>query len=152
MDLPSFESYASKNGNTLVFTLGEVDVYFSYKTPVAFRVNGKLTVRENAWGPTTGKHLKAIDGGDTEAKAARVDADTFQARLSAALEAADPVRRALAALLVWALDGNKTGNPYAKPEVTAALEALGATMDPVTFRHDIELSDLRDIAGIPQPD
>ena len=36
-----------------------------------------LVVRENNWGPTTGKHLNAIDGGD---KKARLSADAFEAK------------------------------------------------------------------------
>jgi len=42
----------------------------------AFRVDGhRRVVRQNDWGPTTGKHLKWIDGGD---KKNRVDSETFE--------------------------------------------------------------------------
>lgn len=84
--LPEFATYCDNTtkGNALVFTLGDVDIYFSYKTPVAFRAGGRLFVRENSWGPTTGKHLNAIDGGDKEAKAARIGANEFAARLAEA--------------------------------------------------------------------
>lgn len=41
--------------------LGEyLKVYFSYKTIIAFELNNKLTISENEWGPTTGKHLNYI--------------------------------------------------------------------------------------------
>lgn len=83
-DLPSFETYCDNTtkGNALVFTVGDIDVYFSYRTPVAVRAGGILTVRENVWGPTTGKHLKAIDGGSAERKAARVSGDEFESILA----------------------------------------------------------------------
>jgi hypothetical protein len=36
-------------------------LWFSYQTCVAFSQDGSTpTVRENEWGPTTGKHLNAI--------------------------------------------------------------------------------------------
>ena len=37
-------------------------LWFSYETPIAIYVPGQGTfVRENNWGPTTGRHLNAID-------------------------------------------------------------------------------------------
>lgn len=82
MELPTFEKYNGKTGNALVFTLGEVDVYFSYDTPVAFRSPSTgLVVRRNDWGPTTGRHLTAIDGGD---KKARVSGPEFERMIKAA--------------------------------------------------------------------
>jgi len=46
--------------------LGPVTVWFSYSTPVAFRVaGGPLVMRENEWGPTTGRHMNMIGDGDT---------------------------------------------------------------------------------------
>ena len=62
--------------------LGKVCVWFSYETPVAFKEDKFHTiVRENVWGPTTGKHLNYIDGGDKEAKARRVSSEDFNAAL-----------------------------------------------------------------------
>ncbi len=85
MKLPIFESYCDNTtkGSALKFSLGRIDVYYSYQTPVAFRVDGRLTVRRNEWGPTTRKHLNAIDGGD---KASRVGVAEFECALAAALE------------------------------------------------------------------
>jgi hypothetical protein len=51
-----------------------ITVYFSYKTIIAFRFKGNLVVRENEWGPTTGKHLNAID----EDKKSRISGKTFE--------------------------------------------------------------------------
>ena len=84
--LPSIDSYgeySSSNygAHTLKVTVplkdGEtLTVWFSYKTPVAFysHATGKV-VRENDWGPTTGKHLNWIDGGD---KKSRVSSEKFE--------------------------------------------------------------------------
>ena len=88
MNLPEFASYCDNTtkGNALVFTVGALDVYYSYKTPVAFRVGGVLIVRENTWGPTTGKHLNAIDGGDKDAKKRRLGSDAFELALTRAAD------------------------------------------------------------------
>ena len=60
--------------------VGNLDVYFSYRTPVAFRhVSTGLVVRSNSWGPTTGKHLNWIDGGD---KKGRISGIEFEDQLS----------------------------------------------------------------------
>lgn len=90
MNLPSFDTYgnyksSNYGANALVFTIGTVKVYFSYKTPVAFSTNGNLVVRENEWGPTTGKHLNWIDGGDKESKAERVSGAEFEEMLARVL-------------------------------------------------------------------
>ena len=56
--------------------LPTLTVWFSYKTPVAFQVDGhSRIVRANDWGSTTGKHINAIDGGD---KKSRVSSDEFE--------------------------------------------------------------------------
>lgn len=55
--------------------LGDITIWFSYETPIAFRAPGLrgTVVRENDWSTTTGKHLNYIN----EDKSARVDTDTF---------------------------------------------------------------------------
>lgn len=70
MSLPTvsnYGEYASSNygAHTLCFTDERgYDFYFSYQTCIAFRTpKTGLVVRENSWGPTTGKHLNWIDGG-----------------------------------------------------------------------------------------
>lgn len=41
--------------------VGGLTIWFSYQTPVAFQDDGKIVFcRRNDWGPTTGKHLNAI--------------------------------------------------------------------------------------------
>lgn len=80
--LPSFDTYGNySNSNygahALVFSDAQGNRYwFSYKTLVAFCGDHGRKVRQNDWGPTTGKHLNAIDGGD---KKNRLPAAEFEA-------------------------------------------------------------------------
>lgn len=47
--------------------VGEITLWFSYRTCVAFQeAFGRIIVRENDWGPTTGKHLGMIGTGRRE--------------------------------------------------------------------------------------
>lgn len=71
--LPSFSSYGEYSSSDygahcLAFYMPNITVWFSYKTPVAFAKDGKKYVRQNEWGPTTGKHLNWIDRGDKESR------------------------------------------------------------------------------------
>jgi len=81
MELPTinnYGNYSSSNygAHSLVVTISGVTVWFSYSTPIAFQdPEGNRVVRQNDWGPTTGKHLNWIDGGD---KAARVTGQEFE--------------------------------------------------------------------------
>ncbi len=60
-------------------------LWFSYRTPVAFWVAGKgLTVRENDWGSTTGRHLAAIERAWEADGTIRISGEDFEARLTAA--------------------------------------------------------------------
>jgi len=64
--------------------VGQVTLWFSYKTCVAFKLPGDSpVVHENIWGPTTGRHLAQIDGHD---KSGRVPAPIFDRALSQAME------------------------------------------------------------------
>ncbi len=86
--LPSFQTYGNYSSSNygahaLQFFCGDLTVWFSYQTPVAFSKHGKRVVRQNEWGPTTGKHLNAIDGGNG-AKKDRIDGTTFERLLSEA--------------------------------------------------------------------
>ena len=86
MNLPSFENYGeymSENygAHSLVFRTPKIDIYFSYKTPVAFNAGKGLVVRQNDWSSTTGKHLNWIDGGG-DAKKKRISGDEFEKLLA----------------------------------------------------------------------
>ena len=84
-NLPSFQSYGRYSSDNygsycLQFFVGDITIYFSYQTPIAFRAPGRgLVVRQNDWGPTTGKHLNWIDGGN---KADRINGEKFEKLLA----------------------------------------------------------------------
>jgi hypothetical protein len=89
MNLPTVcYYYRSDNANARQEDWGDkgITLYYSYKTIVAFRYAGKLHVRENIWGPTTGKHLNAIDGG---AKESRYKSEEFTRLLHEVLRLTD---------------------------------------------------------------
>ena len=78
--------------NFSVVSVGDLIIWFSYRTPVAIAgigldeararlglAGGRRIVRRNDWGPTTGKHLNYIDGGDTDC---RVSGEDFEAILA----------------------------------------------------------------------
>lgn len=71
----SFQQIAS-NLNSV--NVNGVRIWFSYETAVAFATAGRTIVHENIWSVTTAKHLTKIDGGSKEAKAERVDSQTFE--------------------------------------------------------------------------
>jgi hypothetical protein len=79
--LPSiwnYGNYSSENygAHCMAVKVLGITVYYSYSTPIAFVAPGtNLIVRENNWGPTTGKHLNCIDGGD---KRHRVSSEEFE--------------------------------------------------------------------------
>ena len=77
MSLPTIWNYGpgSPKSNCMGVSVGGIDIYFSYTTPVAIRRGSELVVRQNNWGPTTGKHLNSIDDG---ARGDRVGVDEFQ--------------------------------------------------------------------------
>ena len=86
--LPSFSTYGNYSSSNygahaLVFSTAAGQVYFSYKTPIAFRTfKTGLVIRENDWGPTTGKHLNAIDSD----KSRRIPGEQFERRLAEAFK------------------------------------------------------------------
>jgi hypothetical protein len=84
LPLPRIEHPTDRPNFTRV-TVGEVEIYYSYKTPIAFwsREMARYIVRKNDWGPTTGKHLSYIDCGQ---KDSRVDGATFERLLNATLD------------------------------------------------------------------
>lgn len=74
--ISSYGNYSSENygAHCLRVETGNIIVWFSYKTPIAFKVGDRFVIRQNEWGTTTGKHLNAID---TDKKK-RVDGKTFE--------------------------------------------------------------------------
>ncbi|HUT57202.1 MAG TPA: hypothetical protein VNA25_04940 [Phycisphaerae bacterium] len=80
MILPTVAPYAGANTTALRFG-DALTVYFSYSTPVAFMAPGTgIVARINVWGPTTGKHISEIDGGEYNARL-RHDGEMFEEML-----------------------------------------------------------------------
>ena len=74
--LNNFSDWASHNA--ICVEIGDLTVWFSYRTPVAFQVSGQpRIVSTNYWSSATGVHLNAIDPD----KSKRVKEDEFNERL-----------------------------------------------------------------------
>jgi hypothetical protein len=59
--------------------VGPITFWFSYRTCIAFHVDGAaLVIRQNDWRQTTGKHLNAVDPDHS----IRVSGEEFQARFA----------------------------------------------------------------------
>lgn len=68
--------------NFTVVEVGDLTLWFSYRTVVGFQKGyGPITVRENDWGPTTGKHLGMIGSGNQD----RIPGVEFERLLGEAL-------------------------------------------------------------------
>lgn len=76
----TFENLGTVNKNAVI--LGDLELIFSYKTPVAFRLGwGPYVVRQNDWSTTTGKLLNEYEPD----KKARVTGEEFVKQLEAIL-------------------------------------------------------------------
>ena len=83
VSISHYGNYDSKNPNDIVVTIGQLDIYFSYRTIVAYRtIDQGLICSENVWSVTTGKHLNWIQPD----KEKRLSFDEFQDRLDETLE------------------------------------------------------------------
>lgn len=68
MQMPTIKPYAGANSTAL--HVGQLTLYFSYETVIAFySPETRLVVSENLWGATTAKHIKAVTGREPEKKA-----------------------------------------------------------------------------------
>ena len=58
----NYGEYSNDNyGSCRAVSIGDITLYFSYNTIVAFSIGYKLTISENVWSNTTGKHLNFIN-------------------------------------------------------------------------------------------
>lgn len=78
----TYGDYSSDNygAHALQVSIGPLTVWFSYRTPIAFQVDGhRRVVRKNDWSVVTGKHLRWIDGFlSKDRNSGRVDGETFE--------------------------------------------------------------------------
>lgn len=63
-------------------TIGNLTLHFSYRTIIAFEIEGRLYISENRWGTTTGKHLNYL----SRDKTLRIPRAEFEYSLNAVLE------------------------------------------------------------------
>ncbi len=82
--MATIEISRSQDDNLTRLYVGNVVVWFSHSTPVAFHVPGQSRkVSENVWSQTTGRHLNDIDGG---AKSSRIPHEQFKAEYDEAMQ------------------------------------------------------------------
>lgn len=82
---PTANGNQSATPNFTEIYVGDLTLWFSYTTIIAFAVPGVgRRVRENSWSTTTGKHLNSIDGG---AKHSRLKGAEFERQLAIVLGA-----------------------------------------------------------------
>lgn len=77
----SIRSYYHGQANAMQVSTANITYWFSYQTVIAFQNSSGTYVSENDWGPTTGKHLNEIDGGDKKSRLSRSD---FEKKLTEA--------------------------------------------------------------------
>jgi hypothetical protein len=76
----NYGQYSSSNyGSSRFIEIGDLTLYISYETVIAYKFRGTLVVRENDWKQTTGKHLNWIDGGN---KKQRIPGTQFESQLN----------------------------------------------------------------------
>jgi hypothetical protein len=89
--LPKFHNIAPHLNLVVVCLIDKIDflpyhvtLYFSYETCVAYHVEGKgLTLSDNVWSTTTGKHLGMIAGlFNVNRKDKTINNDLFTSRLN----------------------------------------------------------------------
>lgn len=81
----NYGNYSSENygSHCQAISIGNVSLWFSYDTVIAFAAGNGRKVIKNYWSTTTGRHLNCIDGGN---KKDRLDAETFEKELKKALK------------------------------------------------------------------
>lgn len=81
---PYGEYSGNGRANAMQVEVGDLCLWFSYRTVVAFSAPGTgIVVRQNDWKGTTGKHLNWIDGGNKKSRLASQD---FEKKLSEMLK------------------------------------------------------------------
>lgn len=80
ISIRNYCDYSSSNyGSSRVVSIGNMDLYLSYETIVAFRTTKTgLVISENNWSTTTGKHLNAINPD----KKIRLPREAFEKKLA----------------------------------------------------------------------
>ena len=79
-----FKNLGTVNKNLIGLRLknGDLYIWFSYETPVAFEYQMEMFVRQNDWSVTTGKLLNELEPDHSK----RIDGDIFENKLNKLLE------------------------------------------------------------------
>lgn len=88
MEKPHITNYCEDSGNNTLVTIGDLNLYFSYETLIAFRIENDLVIRKNDWSIQTGKHLNSINPD----KSIRIDGSEFEEQLKAVLESHELIK------------------------------------------------------------
>lgn len=72
----SFENLGTVNKNRV--DIGELTIWFSYRTPVAYSFKGEFFCRQNEWSTTTGKLLNELESD----KSKRIPGTDFENKLN----------------------------------------------------------------------
>jgi hypothetical protein len=85
VEIPSRKTYCTGTmaEKAQAFTIKGVTIFFSYSTPVAYEDEYGVVCSRNNWGPTTGKHLHAIEPDRSKRINYREFLDRLQARIAA---------------------------------------------------------------------
>lgn len=79
----NYGNYSSDNyGSSRAVNIGDLTLYFSYKTVVAFSYKGEETIMKNYWNVVTGRHLNCIDDNHK----IRIDRNEFDIKLNKLLK------------------------------------------------------------------
>jgi hypothetical protein len=82
------ERYAGDKANAHKVTLGHLEVWFSYETPIAYDDGEEFVCSENPAGPTTGRHINVAAAPYNECP--QIPQDEFLRKLDAAARRGQP--------------------------------------------------------------
>lgn len=93
--MATIEISSSQNGKLTRLYLGNIVIWFSYETPVAYRVPGiaGTIVSDKGWSQTTRRHIGSIEG-----RRAPIAHEDFERGLEAIMRAVESVERNAAIL------------------------------------------------------
>lgn len=83
VEIWNYGDYSSSNyGSSRAVRIGNLTLYFSYRTVVAFNDNNNFWISKNVWSNTTGRHLNCINRN----KSIRIDYEEFKVKLNECLK------------------------------------------------------------------
>ena len=78
ISMGNYGDYSSNNyGTSRYVTIGQLTLYFSYETIIAFKEGSNFTIIKNYWRKVTGRHLNCLD----RDKSIRLSQEEFKEKL-----------------------------------------------------------------------